>query len=336
MSIPEDKATAVARALQAAFGAERPDTVARVSGGLSGAGTWRIGVADRAYLLRIEAGRDELRDPVRHHACLRIASEAGVAPRLRYADAEDGVAIMDFVQVQPFPDADAPARPQFIAELGRRLAALHAAPAFPPLVDYMDGVASLITAFRQLRVLEEAATAELFERYAAVDAAYPRRAGDQVSSHNDLNGRNVLWDGDRIWFVDWEIAFRADRYGDLASLANLSAHTPQAEAQMLEAYFGRPAQAEERARLAVMRQVNHLYYGLVLLNFATFEAPGLRYPGAVIEAPPLAEIHAGLRAGTFPLETLEGRTLYGRSRLNAALEGMRLPAFAQALGRLAA
>jgi aminoglycoside phosphotransferase (APT) family kinase protein len=336
MSIPGEKAAAVARGLQAAFGVERPDAVARVSGGLSGAGTWRIGVGGRDFLLRVEAGRDELRDPVRHHACLRIASDAGVAPRLRYAEAEDGVVIMDFVRIQPFPAADAEARPRFMAELARRLAELHAAPAFPPLVDYMDGVAGLIARFRELGVLEEAATAELFDRYAPVHAAYPRSAADQVSSHNDLNGRNVLWDGERVWFVDWEIAFLADRYGDLASLANLSAHTPEAEAQMLETYFGRPAQAHERARLAVMRQVNHLYYGLVLLNHAASEAPGLRYPGAAIEAPSLAEIHAGLRDGTFPLETVEGRTLYGRSRLNAALDGMRRPAFSEALARLAA
>lgn len=335
MSIPEDKQEAVARALRSAFGVESAQSVSPVSGGLSGAGTWRIGVNGGDYLLRIEAGRDELRDPHRQYACLAIASDAEVAPRLHYSDAETGVAIVDFVRMAPLHRADPDWRSRYIASLGETLGRLHAAPVFPALMDYMDGVAGLIDSFLKLGILEERATEELFARYAEIHAAYPRTEADQVASHNDLNGRNVLWDGTRVWFVDWEVAFRADRYGDLASLANLAARTPEEEALLTAAYFGRPASAYEQARLTVMRQVNHVFYGMVMLNYAAAEQPGVTYRGATIEAPPIAEIHAALGAGTYPLESFEGRTLYGRSRLNAALDGMKAPGFAEALRAIA-
>src|SRR5262249_9159598 len=45
---------------------------------------------------------------------------------------------------------------------------------------------------------------------------------DMVSSHNDLfKPDNILFDGQRVWLVDWEAAFRNDRYADLAVVANL-------------------------------------------------------------------------------------------------------------------
>ena len=42
-----------------------------------------------------------------------------------------------------------------------------------------------------------------------------------VSSHNDLfKPDNILFDGQRIWLVDWEAAFLNDPYADLAAVAN--------------------------------------------------------------------------------------------------------------------
>jgi len=33
---------------------------------------------------------------------------------------------------------------------------------------------------------------------------------NRVSSHNDLNINNVLYDGQRVWISDWEAAFPID------------------------------------------------------------------------------------------------------------------------------
>jgi len=88
--IPETLRPAVERALLAAFGTANLDGVAPLFGGLSGAAVFRIrGVA---YALRLAVTRDAFRDPVRGFTCMRIAAEACVAPAVRYADAEDGVA----------------------------------------------------------------------------------------------------------------------------------------------------------------------------------------------------------------------------------------------------
>ena len=63
---------------------------------------------------------------------------------------------------------------------------------------------------------------ELLARYAQLAAVYPLHDPDMVSSHNDLfKPDNILFDGQRVWLVDWEAAFLNDRYADLAVVANL-------------------------------------------------------------------------------------------------------------------
>ena len=78
MTLPEHHRPAVARGLTAAFGACALESISPLSGGLSGAAVFRIAVDGFAYLLRIQNGRDAIRDPARGHACMTIAAEAGL------------------------------------------------------------------------------------------------------------------------------------------------------------------------------------------------------------------------------------------------------------------
>ena len=53
----------------------------------------------------------------------------------------------------------------------------------------------------------------LIERADALLATDPRL----VPSHNDMNPTNVLWDGERVWLVDWERRGSTHPYYDLAA-----------------------------------------------------------------------------------------------------------------------
>ena len=60
----------------AAFGTTELGGAQPLSGGLSGAGLWRIRVGGIAYVLKIEETRDVIRDPARTYACMRTAAAA--------------------------------------------------------------------------------------------------------------------------------------------------------------------------------------------------------------------------------------------------------------------
>jgi hypothetical protein len=47
---------------------------------------------------------DPLNDPVRQFACMNIAADAGVAPPVRYANAEQALSIIDFIETVPLSE----------------------------------------------------------------------------------------------------------------------------------------------------------------------------------------------------------------------------------------
>ena len=270
--IPEHMRPVVDRGLMAAFGTAELDSVAVLSGGLSGAAVYRIRVGGIAYALRLTLSQDPLRDPVRGFACMGTAAQAFLAPTVRYASPGDGVTIMDLLEARPLFDYPGDGGP-LIVELAQTARLLHQTPTFPALVDYMTGMGELIGQLRASGALDPATSAELFDRYAGLAAAYRTAPGDVVSSHNDINPGNVIYDGRRLWLIDWEAAFAADRYVDLATIANWFVRSPDHEALLLATYFGGPLNPEQRARFAVMRVVNHVFAGVIFLNSALAERP---------------------------------------------------------------
>jgi aminoglycoside phosphotransferase len=317
----------------AAFGTTELDGAHPLSGGLSGAGVWRIRVGGIAHLLKVDETRDAIRDPVRSYACMRIAAAAFLAPRVRYAEPADGVAIMEHVTAVPLAEY---AGPGLIVELAQAVRLLHQTPAFPPLMDYLDGVDGLTAHFRAADMLEPAATEDLLALYGALRSGYRARTSDLVSSHNDLNPGNIVYDGQRLWLVDWDAAFLADRYVDLATVANWFSGDAAGHAALLRTYFGRAPTPEEQARFDLMRLVNDIFAGCIFLTMAAGERPGARLADRTLAGPTLAELQGRLRTGQFSMLEWENRVTYAKARLAAALEGLRAPAFGAALAQLAA
>jgi hypothetical protein len=66
--------------------------------------------------------------------------------------------------------------------------------------------------FQTANILPKAESEEFFARYAQVASVYPHDDPEMVSSHNDVfKPDNILFDGHRVWLVDWEAAFLNDR-----------------------------------------------------------------------------------------------------------------------------
>jgi aminoglycoside phosphotransferase (APT) family kinase protein len=319
-----------AQALRAAFGAAPVTGVRRVTGGFSGARVFRLEAEGGAWLLRLPNGRDAFRDPARWIPCLRIAAEAGIAPPLRYADLDTGACITRFIEGRPLAEGYGTPRAAMIGSLGAMARRLHATPAFPPLVDYMDGMAGLIDELRRTGLLTTAALDQELAGYDALNRAYRALSPEPVSSHNDLNPRNILVEDGRLWVVDWEAAFLADRYVDLATLANNMTRDEAELAVLTAAYFGRPPSPAESARLFLARQVNRVFYGVMFLSGLAAERPAARIAPGEVQAD-LDAVRQALAQGRFPLDTCDGRLVYGLAHLRAARASLADLRFAEAV-----
>src|SRR5262249_18938253 len=152
-ALPDGKHDAVKRALSEVFGAPQFDDIALLRGGLSTALVFRVVVQRTPYLLRlIMPGAPAGGTAARQFACMRIAAEAGIAPRIVYTSEEDGLLLSDFVERQPFPD-DAALR------MARTIRRLHTLQGFPVVMNFVERIDSFVQRFRASPPLPERITA---------------------------------------------------------------------------------------------------------------------------------------------------------------------------------
>ena len=329
--IPQEKSAAVTRGLSEAFGVTAFEDIRVLSEGSSSKVlVFRIVVRGTPFLLRIIMRTD---DPTRHFACMKAAAEAGLAPRVWYTSVEDKISITDFVEAVPFAVTDA------LVRMPATLRALHALPPFPRIENHINtscmfllnegpALDAVIRRCQASNNLPKSESDELFALYAQVAAVYPRDGSDMVSSHNDLfKPDNILFDGRRVWLVDWEAAFLNDRYADLAVLANLLVTNDAEEGVYLQKYFGRPPDEYQLARFFLMQQVAHMFYTMAFLLLGSSG----NSPNQSVSAPEFRDFHRRFWAGEFKLEDSQTKAVYGKAHLEQLFQNTRQPRFKEAL-----
>jgi thiamine kinase-like enzyme len=319
--IPEIKLDAVKHALETTFGVSEFEDIRILTAGLTSAMVFRIVVQGNPYLLRIITRTDAMGDPTNQFANMKVAAEAGLAPRIWYMNAEDRISITDFVGVREFPMSEAKVK---MPELLRRL---HSLPPFHKPINYRNTIDGFLRKFQEAKILPESMTDELFKQYSRVEAVYPHNAQDMVSCHNDLKPENILFDGERVWLVDWEAAFLNDRYADLAVVANFVVKSEEDEADYLRSYFGETADEYRYARFFLARQVAHMSYFIV---FMLFGAKG-RSIDLNMEIPDFRDFHDCIWAGEISLAVDKAKLQYALVHMEQILQNMRTKRFEDAL-----
>ncbi len=326
--IPETKQPVVQRALQEAFGVKEYEDIRPTSGGQSSAFVFRIVVKGKPYLLKTMR-EEKIGDSKHEFACMKTASEAGIAPRVWYMNLEDRVLITDFVEAKPYPEDMIP----FIAPL---LQKLHALPDFPKPVmgSYLDAMDGFVRRFRSAKLLPESITGDLFRGYDEVIKVYPRGDVELVAGHNDLKPQNMVFDGERLWLVDWESAFLNDPYVDLSVVANFFVKDEADEERYLKIYFGESTGETasvwkyRRARFFLMRQAVHMFYAALLLSFAARAGISI---DADMATPDFQDFHRRLISGEIDTLKPDAQVQYAKVHMNAALQDMRTQRFLGAL-----
>jgi len=328
--IPDEKTAAVTRALHQALGVTTFDDIRVMKNGLTSTLVFRIVVRGSPFLLRINMRKGDL---ARHFTCMRAAAEAGLAPHVWYTNVEDRISITGFVDVVPFPVTDA------LVRLPAALRTLHSLPPFPGIPHHINtsctflinkGTAldEFIRSFQQANIPPQDESEEFFARYAQVTAVYPHNAADMVSSHNDLfKPDNILFDGHRVWLIDWEAAFLNDRYADLAVVANLVVNDDAEERVYLQEYFGQPPDEYQLARFFLMQQIAHMFYAMVFLLLGSSGKPA-DWSAAI---PEFSGFHHRIWAGEVNLADKNTKTIYGRLHWERLLYNVRKTRFNQAL-----
>jgi hypothetical protein len=326
--IPQEKSQALNRGLREAFGVTEFEDISRITGGRTSSLVFRIIVRGSPYLLKIITRQE---DPTRHYTCMKVAAEAGLAPRVWYTDIENKISITNFVRAEPLSVSEA------LVRLPDLLRTLHALPPFDRapfntsctfLVNKGPGLDDVLQKFQVANILPKAESEEFFVQYAELAAVYPHDDMEMVSSHNDLfKPDNILFDRQRVWLVDWEAAFLNDRYADLAAVANQVVTNGEEEIAYLQIYFGAAPDQYQLARFHLMQQIAHLFYTMAFLLLGSSGKP-IDCSEAV---PELGDYHRRMWAREVDLADKDTKILYGRAHWERLLRNARQARYDEAL-----
>lgn len=306
----EDRAAVAAVVPAALTGAIH--AVAPLSSGLSGAAVLAVSGERAELVVRLQ--------PERGHGLwqqqllvVERAAACGVAPPVLHVDRAARVIVSARVAGVPLHVAlgDPAVRQAAIASLVDRLRALHAAD--PAGIEERDPIALARAALagqggRPGFPAWAAGAGGVLDQLADILAPDRRRA----VSHNDLNPGNAVWDGERVWLVDWEVAGLAHPFYDLAAFAMFVQLPDPAAHGLLAAQEQRALDERDRASFAALRRLAALLCGLTLLGLV----PDLADLPA--EAPGLGQFYADLRAGRVDLDEARGRGAFALALLRLA------------------
>jgi thiamine kinase-like enzyme len=310
-------------ALVAAFGQARIGPIVPLTGGATTASVYRIEVGERPYLLRIEGQPSPLRNP-HQYVSISIAAEAGIAPKILYLDEAAGIVVTDFIE-QVTLEAYPGGTPALARALGELLARVQATEAFPCFVEYPDIVARLFAHVRRTGLFAGGVLDQHVERLELLRGAYQANSSRLVSSHNDCVPNNILFDGRRLWLIDWESAYCNDPLVDVAIMLDGVARCPEMDEVLLGAWLGRAPDESIRERLDVVRALTRLYYAGVFLS-ASAAASWVKEE-TDLSAPSAADFQRAVKAGRLKAGTAETKHILGKMFLSSFLSGVAAPGF---------
>jgi len=232
--------------------------------------------------------------------------------------------VMDFVRRRPL-DTYPGGLPALAKAIGELLARLQATPTFPYFVLYPDIVARLWAHVCRTGLFAPGVLDRHTEHLERIRAAYEWNAGSSVSSHNDPVPGNILFDGERLWMIDWESACRNDPLVDIAIMSDGIARSPELEDILLQSCFGRAPDEPLRARLRLARALTRLYYAGVMLS-ASATAPRAA-ADMDVTAPTLADFREAYRSGRLKAGTPASLHVRGKMYLAAFLSDVATPGF---------
>ena len=251
-TIPE--LTEVVARLAALLG-PREGTVVQLEGGITNR-NFRVNFGGTDYVVRLPGKRTELLGIDRQAECIanKAAAEIGIAPKVAALLDEPSALVTVFISGREMKPEEL-REPEMIAAVAYDLRLLH------------DSDTELPSGFDSFRLVEEYAETgraheseppdgydeALMAAHAIEKAVRDQPSHEPVPAHNDLLPANFLRDGERMQLIDWEYAGMGDRWFDLGNFAVNNELDDEQEAQLLEAYFGEPADGRRRATLKLFR-----------------------------------------------------------------------------------
>ena len=229
--------------------AARPRTITELPGGLTNR-NYKVATPDGTFVARISSGGSELlaidRDREYRNSVTAAAAGAG-APVAEYRP-EHNLLVVGYIEGRTFGPADV-ARPANIPRIAAACRRLHSGARFGNDFDMFDIQRGYLSVARSRGFKVPAGYDDLLPQFTAAEKALAISAGGPayegtVPCNNDLLPANLIDDVERIWLIDYELSGNNDACFELGNIAAEAQLSPEALAELVTAYYGRPRRSK--------------------------------------------------------------------------------------------
>lgn len=305
------------------------DTIQMVAGGFSKADLFRVQTAQGTYIVKIMKD-SPVEDVQTEITAAGIASDAGVGPKLFYSNLATKTLIMDYIQ-----DTHEMVRQSegFHRLVAPQIKSWHDAKPLnrsTPFFDILRQDEQRLVTLKQQSTMIRAADRQLYhQRLQEVEEVLKHFQEDTRPVHHDLSPHNVLFDGSKVWLIDWETASNDFYFIDLCMFANFHIYDESLMPKFFETYYGRPATDIEVAKFHVIRPFCYAFHGFRL----AFLADQKKMPqlGSIME---YKDFQLAIRRGEFALGSPLSLFQLGVSTMNKAASMLRGEDFKRSLALL--
>lgn len=283
--------------------------IAKLGGGLSGAGVYRVEAGRETYVLKVARADEPIEAWRQSVEIQRRAGEAGIAPRVIHDDEARRAVVSEHVVNRGFaPRLFAPpTREAAIRQLGETLRRVHAIPLTSDATprDARDLIAPMRERIATFAVPSFARTA--IDQVLAETP--PPRTRPLVTSHNDVNPSNLAFDGERLVLLDWDRAGPNDPFYDLAAVAMFFRLDDATASALIAAHDGAPPAALPEEFVFTRRLVAALCATLFLDLARAAGHAGGDLPAE--KAPTLGDVHSLIGIGALAPGSADGAWAFG-------------------------
>jgi aminoglycoside phosphotransferase (APT) family kinase protein len=295
-------------------------TITKVAAGLSGAGVYRVDADGGAYALKISDPTEPIERWRSKRDIQQLASDAELAPRIVHVDEAQRAMLSEFVVDQSFPAQfmNPATREAALVTLAATLRRVHDLP-LPSNATYKDPREFLAEITRGMGTefvvppfVEDAVRWGLTQEPPPPDHA-------EVLSHNDVNPSNLVYDGQNILLLDWEVAGRNDPYYDLAAIAVFMRMDAETCRRFIELHDGAAVSALPARFLYVRRLIATLLGSMFMQMPRDAVSAGLTGRETADSVLSLAEFYQAMRSGTLSLASTEGKLAFALALIKESL-----------------
>src|SRR3990167_10536202 len=244
----EQKLKQLQRAFQEAIGKSNWDAITPLTQGMaeSSLGVYKVSFGKQNYVAKLKS-LDKPQELVNEFEHMKLASDLNACPKVHYINAEEGIAIVDFVENQSMMNLINGDENE-IQSIAAMLARLHNQATFAKgksIFDVEDEIFGIVRGFYKSHEV----VAKSHEIIAELKPMFDD-ADDFRACHGELHQNNLFFDGTHYLAIDWESSGSNSFYVDLAGIAiHFLYKNRDAQLRLLQAYLGCEPQAQEILKL---------------------------------------------------------------------------------------